>query len=164
MTQNDKDLLLKYLSMALPYGVIVRHADPLIDNDGNEIGGFWYKRGYLCDITTLDDMSTTIIESEGSDAEGYEHICFLERSLPYLRLMLSMTEEEQKEFDSLWNEGFSKALDAQISGDEAMVKPLEINASYNAIEWLLKNHFDFMGLISKDLAIGVAKDNNPYSN
>lgn len=143
MTQEDKELLLVDLCARLPYGVIVRHADPLVDNDGNETGEFWYKRGYLCDITTLDDMTTTIIESEGSDEKGYKHICFLERSLPYLRLMSSMTEEEKIDYQAFFN------YDGVEYPDEY-------------IDWLNKNMFDYRGLIEKGLAIEVTSENNPY--
>ena len=90
MTQEEKQLLLQDLCARLPYGVIVRHADYLINSDGNYTGQIWYKRGYLYDICRLDNMTTTIIESESSDEEGYEHICDLERSLPYLRPMLEI--------------------------------------------------------------------------
>ena len=84
-------------------------------------------------------------------------------SLPLLRPMSSMTEEEKKEFEDLWDKGFSKALDAQISNsDDYVVRDLEIIASSNAIDWLNQHYFDFRGLITKGLAIEVTKKNNPY--
>lgn len=159
MTQEEKNLLLKDLSTRLPYGVIVRHADPLIDNDNNETGEFWYKRGYLCDITTLDDMTTTIIESEGSDNEGYEHICFLEKTVPYLRSMSSMTEEEQIEWYNYHHE--IELNEVKSSGDYLKAAILGEAAS---IDWLNAHHFDYRGLIEKRLAIAVTKENNPYEN
>ena len=141
MTQEDKELLLKYLCAVLPYGVIVRHADYLVDSDGNHTGQFWYKRGYLYDICRMDDMTTTIIESEGSDEEGYEHVCDLERSLPYLRPMSSMTEEEENEYYNI-EFGF--------------------NIHSDRVDWLNAHHFDYRGLIEKGLAIAVTENNNPY--
>ena len=134
MTQEDKELLLKDLSARLPYGVIVRHADYLIDSDGNHTGQFWYKRGYLYNICRLDNMTTTIIESEGSDEEGYEHICDLERSLPYLRPMSSMTEEEKIDYQAFFN-----------------YDGVEYPEEY--IDWCNKNHFDYRGLIPIGLAL-----------
>ena len=142
MTQEEKDLLLNDLCARLPFGVIVRHADPLIDNDGNETSEFWYKRGYLCDITSLDDMTTTIIESEGSDEEGYEHICFLEKTVPYLRPMSSMTKEEHKEYEQWLPDGYC----------------------IDTFDWLNAHHFDYRGLIKKGLAIEVTEENNPYKD
>ena len=79
-------------------------------------------------------MTTTIIESEGSDREGYEHICFLERTLPYLRPMSSMTEEERKEYQAFFN-----------------YDGVEYPEEY--IDWLNAHHFDYRGLIEKGLAL-----------
>ena len=165
MTQEDKELLLKDLCARLPYGVIVRHADQLVDNDGNETGEFWYKRGYLCDITTLDDMTTTIIESEGSDAEGYEHICFLERSLPYLRPMSSMTEEEILDLykiaydtwysDSSYykNEEWITFRDSIQNNTLCFKSSIWLSDINKVIDWLNAHPFDYRGLIPKGLAL-----------
>lgn len=72
---------------------------------------------------------------------------------PYLRAMSSMTEEEEKEFvlltDTMLRYGKNNNLCC---------------LSLDAIQWLLKKHFDFMGLIPKGLAIEVTKENNPYEN
>lgn len=137
MTQEDKELLLKDLSARLPYGVIVRHADSLIDSDGNDTGQFWYKRGYLCDICKLDNMTTTIIESEGSDDEGYEHICFLEKTIPYLRPMSSMTKEEKDELAHYDN-------------------------CIQRTDFFYSHHIDCRFMIEKGLAIEVTEENTPY--
>jgi hypothetical protein len=144
MKQKEKKLLLKDLSSRLPYGVIVRHADYLVDSDGNYTGQFWYKRGYLYNICRLDNMTTTIIESEGSDEEGYEHICDLERSLPYLRSMNSMTEEEMEELlniDKKRGLFSSRHLTWHIDGE--------------IIDWLNKKMFDYRDLIRKGLALAA---------
>ena len=145
MTQEDKQLLLQDLCARLPYGVIVRHADCLVDSDGNDTGNFWYKRGYLYNICRTDNMTTTIIESEGSDEEGYEHICDLERTLPYLRPMSSMTEKEKVQLSQY------ACIGEDLNGefiDEVQRKDC---AAY--IDWLNKHHFDYRGLIERGLAI-----------
>ena len=67
---------------------------------------------------------------------------------PYLRPMSSMTEEERKEYDHRLECMFYDAM-----YDDAF-----------AIDWLLKNHFDFRELIPKGLAIEVTEENNPYKN
>ena len=142
MKHEEKQLLLQDLSVRLPYGVIVRHADYLVDSDGNYTGQFWYKRGYLYNICRLDNMTTTIIESEGSDEEGYEHICDLERSLPYLRSMNSMTEEEMEELlniDKKRGLFSSRHLTWHIDGE--------------IIDYLNKKMFDYRGLIPMNLAL-----------
>ena len=164
MNQEDKELLLKDLGARLPYGVIIRHADYLIDSDGNHTGQFWYKRGYLYNICRLDNMTTTIIESEGSDEEGYEHICDLERSLPYLRPMSSMTEEELAELSNIISEWFDKELFDLIEEPflEYVLSKINYSISPLLFDFLNKNHFDYRGLIPKGLAIEVTKENNPY--
>ena len=127
MTQENKELLLKYLCMALPYGVTVQY------------------KGH-----------NTIIKNKvltGSDLD-----CNMEYYKPYLRPMLSMTEEECKELGEL------PATISNIS-ETFPNTPYYIEvARVEQINWLLKNHFDFMGLIPKDLAIEVTKENNPYEN
>ncbi len=156
MTQEDKGLLLKDLCARLPYGVIVRHADCIIDNNYNETGEFHYTKGYLYDICRMDDMTTTIIESEG-ESEGYEHICDLERSLPYLRPMSSMTKEEIYEFQEILGHnievgyGFVNILDSSIHSFSF----LELQALF---DWLNARHFDYRGLIDKGLALEVSEE------
>jgi hypothetical protein len=110
-------------------------------------------------------MTTTIIESEGSDAEGYEHICFLERTVPYLRPMSSMTEEEKKEF--IEYAGYETEESVNGRHYEYYLKDFcgtPDNPSVNAdgVDWLNKNMFDHRGLIPKGLAL-EAKD-GMYNN
>ena len=156
MNKEYKELLFQYLSMALPYNIIVRHADYLVDDEGNETGKFWYLYGYLRNVCSLDNMTTTIIESEGSDNEGYEHICDLERSLPYLRDMKDMTDEEKEE----WRKSTCVVWDNDSDTTPDFARHAYSN--YIGVAWLLKNRFDFMGLIEKGLAIRVTEKNNPY--
>ena len=59
---------------------------------------------------------------------------------PYLRTMSSMTNVEREEYGLM------------LCG-ELSIKP---------IDWLLRKHFDFMGLIPKGVAIEVTESNNPY--
>lgn len=139
MTNKDKEILLKELCMRLPYGVIVRHADCIIDDNYNETGESHYTKGYLYDVCRMDDMTTTIIESEG-EGEGYEHICSLERTIPYLRPMSSMTEEERDWYKTLLNGNIG----------ESIIKSID-----NTINWLNANHFDYHGLIPMGLALPV---------
>ena len=146
MIQEDKELLLKDLCARLPYGVIVRHADCIIDNNYNETGEFNYTKGYLYDICRMDDMTTTIIESEG-EREGYEHICLLEKTVPYLRPMSSMTEDEKNEYEKT----FDSVYDMDDCGEDADSWHKEF--SIRSLDWLNAHHFDYRGLIEKGLAL-----------
>lgn len=66
---------------------------------------------------------------------------------PYLRPISSMTEEEVDIFTKF-----------SVYDEESEY----ILPNYKAIEWLIENHFDYLGLIDYDLAIKVTKENNPY--
>ena len=130
MTQ-DKDLLLKYLCMALPYGVEIQVSD-------------W---------TLLD---TTL---------KFGHIALLLNNdiklKPYLRPMSTMTRTELHEVQEILGrdveicDGFIDIVDSS----RKRFTFLELQALFG---WFLKNHFDFMDLIPKGLAIEVTKENNPY--
>lgn len=83
---------------------------------------------------------------------------------PFLRPMSSMTEEEKEEMHNLLSpEGTA------IYENNGISLPINHYGEFvpyefmnRIIQYLLKNHFDFMGLIPKGLAIEVTKDNNPY--
>ena len=90
------------------------------------------------EIRGIDSVSQTV------DVIEWEKHRFsavpIEEIKPYLRQMSSMTEEEKEEYKKLrWTK-----------------------LEHYTVFWLLENHFDFMGLIPKNLAIEVTEDNNPY--
>lgn len=116
MTQEDKELLLKDLCARLPYGV-------------------------FCDIY---NEKCTITEKLLFG--GLSHFCDDTIAVkPYLRPMSDMTEEEEKEYNSL-------------NAYEGGLFP----HTEEAFDYLNKNHFDYRGLIPKGLAIAVTEENNPY--
>jgi len=122
---KEKDLLLKYLCMALPYRVIIHIHDINVEDFDN----------YLYENYLLQIRAHEIIAK------------------PYLRPISSMTEEEEYEFRS-----FADTLFRYGEDNILCCLPLD------AIQWLLEKHFDFMGLIPKNLAIEVTENNNPYRN
>jgi hypothetical protein len=61
-----------------------------------------------------------------------------------LRSMSSMTEEEREEYRHL----------VAFSGSP--------DGAANFIDWLNAHHFDYRGLIERELAIAVTEENNPY--
>ena len=143
MTQEDKQLLFVDLSKRLPYHVRVK---------------VWLKDG-LTEEGFLD------LEHNYSDvllhAFYYNEI---KKIKPYLRPMSSMTEEEKEEMHNLLSpEGTA------IYKNDGIALPINHYGEYvtyefmnRIIQYLLENHFDFMGLIPKGLAIEVTKENNPY--
>lgn len=124
MTQEDKELLLKDLCARLPYHIKCQMEDDFIIND-----------------SPLYDY----ILSEKHIELFRNHKGFYIK--PYLRPMSSMTEEEKKEYNHMY--------DVYV-GYEGMYSTI------NMFDWLNKNHFDYRGLIEKGLAISVTKENNPY--
>jgi len=63
---------------------------------------------------------------------------------PYLRPISSMTKEE-----------FDKYEELEWAGDFE-------NLSIPLLDWLNAHHFDYRGLIEKNLALDCTKENNPY--
>ena len=122
MTQKEKELLLKYLCMALPYRVIIHIHDINVEDFDN-----YLHENYLSQIRVHKIIAK-----------------------PYLRPMSSMTEEEINEYNEYLFYGSSIGLLSNTV------------TAYELINWLLENHFDFMGLIPKGLAIEVTEENNPY--
>ena len=156
MKQEDKDLLLKDFCARLPYGVIVRvvkygkcydEREKKITVDCKVVGIYRYNL-----ITDKDNVEHTY-------AKGYVSTPITipiddgdMKSLPYLRPLSSMTEEEINEFilisdTALW------------LGNKRSTCILSIEQ----MNWLNAHHFDYRGLIDKGLAIAVTKENNPYN-
>ena len=138
MKQEYKELLLKYISTVMPYGIFC------------DIGLEYPLPPQRMFIDKLDGVLFDFYE----DGKNYQ--VYLSEIKPYLRSMSSMTEEECKELGEL------PATINNIS-ETFPNTPYYIEvAKVEQINWLLERHFDFCGLIEKGLAIEVTKENNPY--
>ena len=131
MTKEEKELLLKYLCMALTHDVICYYDT----SDKSET-----MLGRLSPNTLESFISNKPLNGEENQCKIYDYS--VTSIKPYLRTMSSMTSVEREEYGLM------------LCG-ELSTKP---------IDWLLEHHFDFMGLIPKDLAIEVTKKNNPYES
>ena len=129
MTQQDKDLILKYFCMALPYGVVIK----ITSDDG------------MLDISYNIKLDADLLSDLLHGEDDF---------MPYLRSMSSMTEEEKKEFNNIPSIKNYQIVNGDLPWDVA---------NYKQIQWLLKKHFDFIGLIPEGLAIEVTEENNPYN-
>ena len=142
MTQEEKMLLIKDLSARLPYAVTVEHTS-----------GF---------TGTLHDIAVHHMYDENDNV--YDAICYtdffgdgdgiyIEYFKPYLFPLSSMTEDQKEEVK---NE-ISKQTDILIErmkNDDCGIDCGKYHFhSLLELEWLLKNHFDYRGLIPKGLAI-----------
>jgi len=129
MTQEEKELLLKYLCMALTHDVICYYDT----SDKSET-----MLGRLSPNTLESFISNKPLNGEENQCKIYDYS--VTSIKPYLRTMSSMTNVEIEECGLM------------LCG-ELSTKP---------IDWLLRKHFDFMGLIPKGVAIEVTESNNPY--
>lgn len=129
---EEKELLLKYLCAALPYGVIVDYKE-------NEFELPHWK------ITTIhpETLSGWIGYDRrvGAGSESGSRHFKIGDVKPYLRPMSSMTQEEATEYANCGN-----IIAISHQNDYLIPNPKSIN-------WLLENHFDFIGLIEKGLAL-----------
>ena len=135
-TQKDKDLLIQDLCSRLYHGVICsiyRVDDWGVGWRDEELTGYWR------------DGNTFEFYFGETPISIYNDISKIK---PYLRPMLSMTEEEKKEFDEI-------TLIHTPWG-------IQIDRISKLIDWLNSHHFDYRGLIEKGLAIEVTEENNPY--
>lgn len=136
---ENKDLLLKYLCMALPYGVMIQYHT---------------------------DYNWAPVQMYNISKFTFNDTYRIENCKPYLRTLSSMTEEEKEEMHNLLSpEGTA------IYGYDGISMPMNHYGEFvpyefmsRIIQYLLKNHFDFMELIPKDLAIEVTESNNPYKD
>ena len=133
MTQEDKDLLLKDLCARLPYGVKVQHQH----------------QEYLNEVQTIEIISKKYGEIETESVLG-----FVDDFKPYLFPLSSMTEEQKKEYNR-WKHEIP--ICHYEYGD--IVEEIELFDSPESFEYLIENHFDYYGLIEKDLAIDATGKN-----
>ena len=148
MTQEEKELLLIDLSARLIHGVIVDYKEDEYDFHHWKIATLhapaYSQSGSL--ISTDSDGWIEYNEYKGCGMSTGSRPLHLEITLPFLRPISSMTEEERKEYKHL----------VAFSGSS--------DGAANFIDWLNAHHFDYRGLIEKGLAIEVTEDNNPYKS
>lgn len=135
MTQEEKQLLLKDLSARLPYGVMVNYKEGEYDFHKWKVETLYapeYSESGLL-IETNSDGWIGYTEYNGCGMSSASRPLHLEKNLPYLRPMSSMTEEEKKEYDKTFDWDYS------IQG--------------TPFDWLNAHHFDYHGLIEKGLAL-----------
>ena len=141
MTQEDKQLLTKVLCELLPYGIkcCARY------NTGSR---------YNTNIVTIIPENGTIVTRQNE--LHYQQSSLIEDCRPYLRPISSMTKEEVKEWEQLLNYNLS-------DGNEMMVTVF-VEDIPDYIDWFNKYHFDYRGLIEKELALEAPEDMYNYEN
>ena len=146
MTQEDKELLIKDLSARLQYNVKI-----LADIDKTfEDGGI---------ISTLKAIN---LKKDWVELQSVLTPFKFDEIKPYLRLMSSMTSEEEYEYHQIRKRNSDKFLDLMDCNDHLQQLLFPIIIGTESIDWLNAHFFDYRGLIVKGLAIKVTNENNPY--
>lgn len=133
MEQEDKDLLLRDLCARLPYGVKC------------------YKMTFKPELA--EEVICMLRNGSHNCVQLGTFLYRLEHIKPYLFPLSSMTEEQKNQLTEIWDADMNKALDYAISGEEGLSDLFKLSAAKKVINWFIKNHFDFQGLIPKELAI-----------
>ena len=141
MIQEDKDLLFKDLCARLPYGTkCIVTKSRTEEGQKGDVG----RIVRVC-LEGVDCIDNTVFFSEFGNFK------------PYLFPLSSMTKEQQIEaniFDDMDMDILSQNL-----GRNHRDKTNIPTATYNYIDWLNKNHFDYRGLIERGLAIDATGQN-----
>ena len=130
MTQEYKELLLKDLCARLPYGVMVK--DELGRINKLVIGNADLVRLYYNDFSIYGENAL---------------------SLPFLRPLSSITDEELHEVQEILGKSVEICNGFINIVEILQEKIFSFRELQGVFEWLLKNHFDYEGLIEKGLAI-----------
>lgn len=155
MKQEHKDLLLRYLSMALPYDLQVKTEG---DNEPYTLLSVHPNKGIALILTGVN--------MDGVDITSKVEIDTIK---PFLRPMSSMTEAEAKEISILY--GIKDILSTKItdeyievvvddnfsSTEKKTIWYNEIVSSIEIFDWLNAHHFDYRNLIEKGLAIEITE-------
>ena len=127
MTQEDKKLLLKDLCARLPYGVKIQ----VPYEDGS---------GYFDEIVwEVNNDGPFHVNGWGIE---YEYV------KPYLFPLSSMTEEQEREYNTLRDFVYAHHYEY-----EDIVEDIGLYDNWGSIDYLNAHHFDYRGLIEKGLAI-----------
>lgn len=125
MEKTDRELLIKEISSRLPYGIKV------------QVFGWDEEKGEVA-----VPLKVYSINTDGYISLEYNHYdvesVYIEDCLLYLRSMSSMTEKEMEEY---------KGTFVELPNEEYLVRTIR------TIDWLNAHHFDYRGLIEKNLAL-----------
>lgn len=133
MTQEEKDKLLKYLCMALPYGVKA------------QVLGWDEEKGEVEVPLRIYSINTDgYVYFENNDYDV--NYLYVDEVKPYLRPMESMTEEEKGEL-------YSSCGIISLDFERRTTDMVAIFNSAKVVDYFKAHHFDFMGLIPIGAAI-----------
>lgn len=163
MTQEEKILLLEDLGSRLMYGVIVDYKDDEYDHHKWKITTL-FAPAYSQDGTLIDTDHEGWIGYDvykGCGMSSGSRPLHLEKNLPFLRPISSMTEEEKEELRDTYSFLYSEYPfdDEDEDEDDVGCHP---EPSAETYDWYNRKMFDYRGLIQKGLAIEAPE--GMYSN
>lgn len=133
MTKEERELLVKDLRGRIGYNVKVLHESWNYEWD--------QELSLLERVVGIDDdfVYVRVIDTHtGEEYREDKHSIELYECKPYLRSMSDMTEEEKEEYNKCWVDSF-----------------LNYETAYKMIDWLNSHHFDYRGLLEKNLAMDI---------
>ena len=135
MDKELKDLLLNDLCARLPYGVKVAEIS------GNTTNGAYEVKVVNKETKVIGFNTPTCL------IRCYRN---MEMIKPYLRPMSSMSEEEKLQLVHY------ACIGEDMNGE--FIDEVQRKDCHKYIDWLNKHHFDYRGLIEKNLALEAPKD------
>lgn len=160
MTQEDKELLLKDLSVRLPYGVRGKVKVDGVDTSKHDTDGFPLEITFDVNVELLridignDEIFVSTFD-DNEDLGNYIEECqtdgipwTINEFTPYLRPMSSITEEERNEYFDIKMQETERVAFAEVYRPEAISI---------IMDWLNAHHFDYRNLIKKGLALKAPK-------
>jgi Fe-S-cluster containining protein len=111
-------------------------------------------RPKVCKILSITPIYDYENVAYFDDYINYPKKCSIYDIKPYLFPLSSMTEEQYNEFFSYYHN--MEMTEVKASGDYLKAAYIGDDAKYR---WLNKNHFDYRGLIEKELAIDATNLN-----
>lgn len=147
MTQEHKELLLKDLCARLPYGVKFMYNKNIYTTKGLDLI-----------VTDEGDWEYAVTAKDIAPIE----IDFIK---PYLFSLSSMTDKQAKEIQEIVGNPDYACIIRKTDGLELWLNFIDtdptiwLNVIFEVQDYLNKNHFDYRGLIEKELAIDATELN-----
>jgi hypothetical protein len=138
MTQYEKELLIKDLSARIPY----------------KVKASYY--GTDEEIECTDIIEGIIIENNDVEIIIGQYGLSVEKVKPYLFPLSNMTEKHEEEWYDLY---MNPLLERKAYMPRIENLALIAESKYSPTFWLIKNHFDYLELIPKGLAIDATNLN-----
>lgn len=139
MTQEEKDLLIKDLSVRTPY----------------KVKASYY--GADEEMECTDIVEGVIIDNNDAEIIIGQYGLDIEKIKPYLFPLSNISEEQENEWDKLFTDPLCERVEILHTREEDLL--LRAKACFASIDYLNKNHFDYRGLIPMGLALDATNKN-----